>query len=237
MLTVFISDLHLSPGEPHITKRFEEFLQWAANHVSTLYILGDFFHAWPGDDAIDSWSLEIASQLNKLKDKGVQLFFMPGNRDFLLSRVFCQKAGLSELPDPTVINLDGQRVLLSHGDRFCTDDYSHQLLRVITRNPFFIWIFMRLPLNFRLNIVSNARKISQSKRYHAVRMNVNKHSIIKCLKKYQATVLIHGHTHNPQKQSYSVEGLQLSHYILSDWDDVIAFLCYDRSMGIHFKQF
>ncbi len=134
---VFISDLHLHPDDKNIQNRFNQFISWAQNKTKSIYILGDFVHVWPGDEALDFWANSIIKQLNSLADLGIKLYFMPGNRDFLMGSSFLNKAHMQYLPDPTPISIGETIVLLSHGDRYCTRDKSHQWLRRLTRNDIF----------------------------------------------------------------------------------------------------
>src|SRR5687768_7344593 len=119
---VFISDLHLNPEEPFITARFNSFIDWAAKNTSKLFILGDFFHVWSGDDALDEWSEEIVKRLLWLTKQQVTVYFMRGNRDFLIGEEFARKANVILLQEPTVLNLEGERIFLVHGDGYCTLD-------------------------------------------------------------------------------------------------------------------
>lgn len=234
MLTVFISDLHLHPDDADITARFDYFISWAKKYAQTVYILGDFFHAWAGDDGLNAWSLAIAEKLHSLKVAGIQLFFMHGNRDFLVGDVFFEKAGLTLLKEPMVIYLGQQAVLLAHGDRYCKKDKSHQYLRALTRNIIFPRLFLKIPYRLRTKIVGTVRKRSQAKTYDARRMGVDVNSLLAEMKKYGTRTLIHGHTHTAGLTQYPVSQTIYNHYILSDWDDNPRLLCYDESKGIYF---
>lgn len=233
---VFISDLHLEPAREDITERFFRFIQWAAVHSQQVYILGDFFHAWPGDDALDDWSLAIAHQLAWLSSKGVSLYFMHGNRDFLLGDRFMQLACLTLLREPTVITLGGQRVLLMHGDSYCTNDKNHQRLRKLTRNSIFPRIFLKLPYKTRMKLVNNLRKRSQMNRHeYSASMDIVPSVMLRHMKQIGVRTLIHGHTHKPGLTQYPFEGSDYLQYILSDWDDNPSIMCYDNPKGFYFK--
>jgi len=158
---VFISDIHLHPDMPQITHRFYSFIQWAAIHTKSVYILGDFLHAWPGDDAMDTWSGAIADQLAWLSSQGVSVYFMSGNRDFLVGKRFLVRANMQRLLESTVIQLGDEHVLLVHGDRYCTRDTKHQWLRRLTRNRVFTGLFLSLPYTWRARIVNQVREYSQ----------------------------------------------------------------------------
>ena len=232
---VFISDLHLHPNEHAILHRFNQFIQWAANNTKNVYILGDFFHAWPGDDALDPWSQSIAEQLSWLSLQGVKLFFMHGNRDFLLGKRFAKQASLMMLSEPTVIILDGMKVLLVHGDRYCTKDKRHQWLRRLTRNSIFPALFLRLSYAFRAKIVNKVREHSQAHHNQpAAYMDVVVPVMLEHMQKLHVTTLIHGHTHKPGFISHPWGGEIYSQYVLSDWDDNPLIMCYDKANGFNF---
>ena len=161
---VFISDLHLNPHDVAITERFDRFIQWASCNTKNVYILGDFFHVWPGDDALDNWSESIAMQLSWLTSRNVNIYFMHGNRDFLLGERFAKVAAMTLLHEPAVITLGGKKILLVHGDRYCTKDKGHQWLRCVTRNAIFPRLFSCLPYQMRAKLVNKVREHSQTNR-------------------------------------------------------------------------
>jgi UDP-2,3-diacylglucosamine hydrolase len=234
---VFISDLHLHPEEKHIQQYFDLFIKWSLNNnVQNIYILGDFFHLWAGDDTLNEWSLGIAAQLNELKKQGIHLFFMPGNRDFLLGKTFADLAGWDILAEPALINLGEEKVMLAHGDRYCTLDVSHQALRLLTRNDFFITLFLKLPLIYRKGLVNKIRTRSQNNYKTAEKMDVVEKVVVNHMQQYQITKLIHGHTHKPGLSCHKINSLEYMRYVLSDWDDRPQILCYDNTKGIHFNQ-
>lgn len=229
---VFISDLHLHPEMPDIQARFNQFVVWAKNNsIKKVYILGDFFHAWPGDDFINEWSRDIASQLRGLTEHGSQLFYMHGNRDFLLGKEFSYISGWTVLKEPALIQLGEEHVLLVHGDRYCTKDTAHQRFRKLTRNRLFSWLFLNLPLNYRLNLVDKVRQMSQGNTTKTMdQMDVVSESVTKHMKQFHVATLIHGHTHKPGLTCYD----NLKRYVLSDWDDIPLLLCYDNTKGLYF---
>jgi UDP-2,3-diacylglucosamine hydrolase len=236
---VFISDLHLHPEESRIRHYFDSFVKWVLERsVKNIYILGDFFHVWAGDDTINDWSLDIAKQLNSLKKQGVNLFFMPGNRDFLLGQTFADLSGCSVLSDPTIIYLGQEKIMLAHGDRYCTQDVGHQCLRLLTRNQIFTPLFLSLPLKYRARLVNKIRTRSQNNNHKSLeKMDVVAKSVIKQMQRYEVTQLIHGHTHKPGVIRYQINSSELIRYVLSDWDDTPQILCYDNTKGIYFFQF
>ena len=234
---VFISDLHLHPDIPLITSRFYAFMEWAAANSRQLYILGDFFHAWPGDDGVDAWSLAIANKLLEKSSQGLSIFYMHGNRDFLLGKTFANLCGMSILTDPTVIQLGQQPVLLSHGDKYCSLDKKHQRFRKLTRNRLFVTLFLKIPYSYRMNMVSKVRQISlQNRGRDQKQMDVVTETMLKDLKKWQAKVLIHGHTHKPGLNDLDYKDQKYQQYVLSDWDDRPKILCYHKSKGFEFVQ-
>lgn len=232
---VFISDLHLHPEEQSILDRFNAFVSWAATSTEKLYILGDFFHAWPGDDAIDSWSLGIAKQIQGLKKAGVEVFYMHGNRDFLLGKNFQELAGWTILTEPSLVYFGNIPVLLVHGDGYCTRDRAHQWFRCLTRNALFCAIFKHISLKTRLRLVGALR----SRNYHKSleQMDVVKEAFIKDMQAHQVCHLIHGHTHKQCLHEYDINGKMFKRFVLSDWDDKPIILCYDEASGFYFDHF
>jgi len=238
MDAVFISDLHLHPDEVLITERFYAFIEWAAKNTQTVYILGDFFHAWPGDEALDPWSQGIAEQLASLVARGVAVYYMHGNRDFLLGQRFADQAGFQIITEPYIITLGDELVLLMHGDGYCTRDKGHQWLRWLTRNRVFKRLFLSLPYRFRANVVNQVRKHSQTNRHKlASDMDVVASSMIRHMDQCNVTTLVHGHTHKPGLTTHQHQGLLYEQYVLSDWDDNPLILCYDKTKRLHYKLF
>ena len=232
---VFISDLHLHPNDLDITERFNTFIEWAAHNTRSIYILGDFFHLWPGDDAIDAWSKSIAAKLAGLAAAGIQLYFLHGNRDFLLGEKFAKLASLTLLSEPTVIKLGKQNVLLVHGDRYCTNDKGHQWLRRLTRNAIFPRLFLHLPFAFRSKLVNEVRQHSQVNRSKSnADMDIVTTVMMDHMRQLDLSILIHGHIHKPGFSTHTYMGKKYLQYVLSDWDDKPDLLCYDNSKGFYF---
>lgn len=237
MDAVFISDLHLEPNAPTISARFLQFVQWAAKNTRKLYILGDFFHAWPGDDGIEPWSLAILQQLKWLSEQGVTIYFMHGNRDFLLGSQCIKDAGMLWLPDPSVIHLGTEPILLAHGDKYCTHDKKHQWFRRLTRSRFFSWVFLKCSLTFRQKMVNGVRQLSQAKPYNPKTMHTVPKSMIKAMRRRGVNTLIHGHTHRPGFACLDDREMQFNVWTLSDWDDIPQVLCYHNPKGLYFTHF
>lgn len=235
---VFISDLHLHPANSAIANRFEDFLRWIPQTVKKLYILGDFLHVWVGDDALNAWSADVAFKVKALKNKGIEVYFMAGNRDFLLGKRFAEYADWTVLPDSTIIHCGNNAVLLSHGDRYCTRDKAHQFLRKITRNRLFCTIFVHMPLAFRSWLAAGLRNRSkQGKSVKALEiMDVVPENVLAHMQSKKVETLIHGHTHRPGMVEYQEQGSVYKRYVLSDWDDSPSILCYDESLGFYFAQ-
>ncbi len=235
---VFISDLHLHPQRIDIQERFNKFISWCKTaSIKRIYILGDFFHAWAGDDSIDEWSRAIAKQVNELVQQNIQLFYMHGNRDFLLGKEFAKLAGWVILPEPTLIELGKEQVLLVHGDRYCLKDIAHQRFRKLTRNRLFSLIFLCLPLHVRLKLVNKVRQISKSNQHKTMeQMDVSSEAVISHMLKMNVKILIHGHTHKPGLSSYFLKSIELKRYVLSDWDDMPWLLCYHNTNEYNFDQ-
>lgn len=197
--TLFISDLHLNEREPKITNTFFYFLDHIAIEADALYILGDFFESYIGDDDRTAFIASIAKALAHFTQSGIPVFLMHGNRDFLIGKSFEEKSGVMLIPDPTIITLYDQKILLMHGDSLCTDDKAHQRFRKITRNKLVQKIFLSLPISFRQKFAKQLRE--ESMQQHQTKslkiMDVNENAVNAAIKKFQVTRLIHGHTHKP----------------------------------------
>jgi UDP-2,3-diacylglucosamine hydrolase len=236
---VFISDLHLHPDIQRINARFDAFLDWAAIHAKTIYILGDFFHVWAGDDTLTAWSEAIADRLAWLTAQGVTIYYMPGNRDFLLGSAFCLRATMIRIPDPSLIQLGNTRVLLTHGDQFCTADKAHQRLRRLTRNCLFINLFLMLPRATRINLVRRVRQYSATShaKTETFIMDVVPDTLIRHMNRLKVNTVIHGHTHKPGLTAHRYDSFTYHQYVLSDWDDNPWLLVYNESNGLKFECF
>jgi UDP-2,3-diacylglucosamine hydrolase len=219
--TLFISDLHLDPASPAIARQFLAFLEGEARGADALYILGDLFEVWLGDDDPAAASREIIGALRRYADTGVPCFVMHGNRDFLIGERFCRETGAKLVDDGTVIELYGESVLLMHGDVLCTDDTSYQRLRRIVRNPVVQWAFRRLSLARRQAL---AQKMREGSRMHiesteAGIMDVNAAAVAEAFRRRGVRTLIHGHTHRPAIHELQVDGVAARRIVLGDWHD------------------
>lgn len=204
MATLFISDLHLDPARPEITRLFGEFIDGEAHGADALYILGDLFEAWVGDDDPSGTGAFVAKKLKALADSGVPVFFMHGNRDFLLGEDYARRAGMILLPDPSIIDLHGKPVLLMHGDTLCTDDVAYQQFRAQTRDPAWQAQFLSQPLAARLAFAQQARIASQARQGELrdagvmeTITDVAPATVDDTFARHGVDTIIHGHTHRP----------------------------------------
>jgi UDP-2,3-diacylglucosamine hydrolase len=216
-LAIFVSDVHLSDSLPHTTKIFLSFLQAHALNAERVYLLGDLFEYWAGDDDCeDNFNQDIIKAFRELSDAGVELFWIAGNRDFLVGEDFAQKAGIRLLPDPSQLDLAGRHFLISHGDVLCTDDTGYMTFRNMVRQPEWQSAFLSRPLVERKAIIFNMRKASNAEQQNKSMeiMDVNRHAVDTLFQQYPGTILIHGHTHRnaTHQERYGMR------YVLPDWD-------------------
>lgn len=219
-MILLISDLHLEQQRPDITRAFVHFLQTRARQAEALYILGDFFEVWVGDDAMGPFQHEIASALRELADSGTHLYLMHGNRDFMLGQGFCQLAGCTLLSDPCRVSFNGEPVLLMHGDSLCTSDAAYMRMRRLLRNPLSLWLLRHLPLAKRHALARKLRKESQlqTRQKAASIIDVTPSEVPRLMSKYGVRTLIHGHTHRPASHTLEVNGQSAQRIVLGDWD-------------------
>jgi UDP-2,3-diacylglucosamine hydrolase len=222
MSTLFISDLHLDDSRPEITKLFLTFLSETAPYAEALYILGDLFEAWVGDDETSAIANEVRSAIRKLAKHDVPVFFMRGNRDFLIGRTFATDCALTLLPDPCVIDLYGTPTLLMHGDLLCTDDKAYLAFRAQVRNAAWQSQFLSQPINARHAFAAQARKASQQHQSGLISMqenitDVNQRSVEALMLQYGVKRLIHGHTHRPAIHSFVTKEITHQRIVLGDW--------------------
>ncbi len=219
MATLFLSDLHL-PDEPSpLREGFLRFLAGPAREAESVYILGDLFEYWIGDDVgLRQHAAEVEG-LWRLHQSGVRTYFMHGNRDFMIGRRFAAATGMDLLHDPHVIRLQGQLTLLSHGDLWCTDDVDYQRWRRFSRNPLAQWVFRRLPEHRRQAIAGGLRGKShddKQSKSEAI-MDVNAKAIGDALARHQVRLIIHGHTHRPANHQVPVAEQMAERVVLADW--------------------
>ncbi|SNR88255.1 UDP-2,3-diacylglucosamine hydrolase [Methylobacillus rhizosphaerae] len=217
--SLFISDLHLCDSRPGITTQFLQFLQQQAIHAEALFILGDFFEYWAGDDDL-AHHHTIIHAMRQLAGHGTRIYFMHGNRDFLIGDAFVQAAGATLLHDPTLIELYGQRILLSHGDALCTDDVAYQEFRLQVRSPAWQQAFLQQPLASRKAQIEALRQRSEQEKSGKQEdiMDVNAQAVAALLREFDyPDVLIHGHTHRPALHELNVDNHRIKRWVLGDW--------------------
>lgn len=219
MTTLFISDLHLGDERPEKLELFKSLLTGPARKAGTLYILGDLFEAWAGDDDVTPPHPAIIEALAGFSRTGGRLFLMRGNRDYLLGRTFARATGGELLKDETTIMLDGRKVLLMHGDTLCTRDVQYQLYRRLVNNRFSIRLFLQLPFAIRRRIWHGVREITRrtTSRKLPYLIDVHQPAVEKALCRHDAECLIHGHTHRPGVHEFMLDGRTARRYVLGDW--------------------
>ena len=226
---LFVSDVHLDAAAPEAQRQFLEFLHAHAAGARALYILGDLFESWVGDDDADGERLEVLTALRDLTGSGVACFLLHGNRDFLLGEDFCRRTGCRLLPDPVIAEIGDERVLLTHGDAFCTDDHAYQELRSIVRTAAWQRRFLGLPLEDRQLLANEARAGSRA---HTARspkiMDVNAAAVTAAFKAARVRRIIHGHTHRPAVHDALVEGQSVQRIVLGAWYEQGSYLTYEN---------
>tara|TARA_B100001250_G_scaffold309428_1_gene271314 strand:+ start:2553 stop:3281 length:729 start_codon:yes stop_codon:yes gene_type:complete len=218
MATYFISDLHLERIESSITNIFTEFLD-DLNQNDSLYILGDLFESWIGDDNVSELSQYISDRLLSLSERNISVAIMHGNRDFLIGKDFCKASSIKLINDPRIIEIDTKKVMLTHGDQLCTDDKEYQAFRSVVRNPLWQKDFLNFPISKREKIAGEAKDASKdSKENKAMEiMDVNTDAVLKAFNDHPVEIMIHGHTHRPNIHKISNEDRKLTRYVLGDW--------------------
>jgi UDP-2,3-diacylglucosamine hydrolase len=230
MTTLFISDLHLDDARQQITDLFVRFLESEARDADALYILGDLFESWIGDDDEAPLATRVAGALRELRDSGVPIYFMHGNRDFLLGANYAKQCGMTLLDDPTLVELGGERTLLMHGDTLCTDDTEYQQFRTLVRNPAWQAQFLAKPLAERRAFAAQAR--GESRKQTAMKaaeiMDVNQDAVESAMRTHGVRRLIHGHTHRPATHRFDLDGTSAERIVLGDWYEQSSVLTWPR---------
>ncbi|HYK25553.1 MAG TPA: UDP-2,3-diacylglucosamine diphosphatase [Steroidobacteraceae bacterium] len=219
MARLFVSDLHLDAASPQAIEQFLEFLASEASRADALYILGDLFEAWIGDDDPEPTRARICDALRRLTSGGVACFVLHGNRDFLLSEGFSRRTGCILLPDPVIAEFDGERVLLTHGDALCTGDRAYQELRSTVRNAHWQQRFLALPLAVRARLAERARAGSRAHTSRVVPniMDVDPAAVAVAHRATGARRIIHGHTHRPGIHESTLDGAPAYRIVLGAW--------------------
>ncbi|WP_336366825.1 UDP-2,3-diacylglucosamine diphosphatase [Marinobacter sp. C2H3] len=226
MTTLFISDLHLEESRPDITAAFFRFLDQTAPGAERLYILGDFFEAWIGDDERTPLQERVAEALRRLNAAGTDIVLMHGNRDFLIGEDFCQRAGARLMDDPTVVDLYGTPTLLMHGDSLCTADVEYQKFRANMRNPQWQQMILARPLKDRQQMARQLRDLSMAKNQGKAEaiMDVTPEEVVRVMEAHGVQRLIHGHTHRPAVHALTANGESARRIVLGDWDQNLWWL-------------
>jgi len=219
--TLFISDLHLEESRPDITDAFLAFLKTRAKGAERLYILGDFFEAWIGDDERTPLQEQVAVALKALANSGTKLFLMHGNRDFLIGDEFCERAGATLLEDPTVVDLYGTPTLLMHGDSLCTADVEYQKFRASMRNPQMQKMMLARPLEDRQKMARQLREMSTAQNQDKADaiMDVTPEEVVRAMENHGVQLMIHGHTHRPAVHHLEANDQPAKRIVLGDWDE------------------
>lgn len=215
----FVADLHLTDERPAATGRFFRFLDEEAAGADALYILGDLFEAWTGDDHDEAVAHDTARRLRALADAGTRVYFLHGNRDFMLAAGYAARAGMTLIADPAVVDLYGTPTLLMHGDTLCTDDLAYQRFRRRARHPLVLALLRRLPRGLRRRLARQARAGSEAAKAAkpAAIMDVNAAAVARALRDAGVSRLIHGHTHRPAEHRLVVDGRGRERWVLPDW--------------------
>ena len=219
MTTLFISDLHLQAERPEIGEQFLTFLDQEAQEAEALYILGDLFEAWLGDDDPNPYYATMKSALTDVVGSGLSTYFMHGNRDFMIGERFAKETGVRILDDPQIVNFYGTDVLLSHGDAYCTDDIQYQQVRAMTRDPGWQSMMLEKSIEERIAFAASARQqsLARGDSINDEIMDVNDNAIFAALRKYDAEVLLHGHTHRPAVHDVDLGERKATRIVLGDW--------------------
>jgi len=228
-MLLFISDLHLDASRPQVTQAFFHFLQQKVTPSDTLYILGDLFELWVGDDDDDPFVLSVQQEIKSLSEKGTPIYFMHGNRDFLIGERFAQQSGCQLLDEPTVMTVANETVLLIHGDSLCTKDQAYQAFRQESRSLTWRNMVMVKSLAERRQIGQQLRQQSKtmSSRKAEDIMDVDQDTVVTTMQTFQASKLIHGHTHRPKRHSFTIADKPVERVVLGDWDNKAWCLRFD----------
>jgi UDP-2,3-diacylglucosamine hydrolase len=231
--TLFVSDLHLCPSRPQTVRQFLAFLEADASGAEALYILGDLFEYWAGDDDLDnSFNATVCSALKRLTSSGTKVFFLPGNRDFLIGNGFALATGATLLDEPHLVAIGGVPTLLLHGDTLCTDDAAYQDFRRQIRSSPWRKAFLGQPLVERKAQIEILRSTSESEKgkKSMTLMDTNADAVAAVLRQHGLPPrLIHGHTHRPAQHTHGIDGQQCERWVLAAWDDAPAYLRIDSA--------
>jgi UDP-2,3-diacylglucosamine hydrolase len=230
--SLFISDLHLAPERPQAAAALRSFLSATAPAAQRLFVLGDLFEYWIGDEGLaDPFARQIAEAFSELAQRGTALFFLHGNRDFLLGEKFARAAGMTLLADPSEIDLYGTRTLVMHGDSLCTDDVEYQKFRALVRDPEWQRSFLAKPVAERIQMARAVRgesELAKQGKDMAI-MDVAPATVEKVLRAHAYPRLIHGHTHRPARHEHRIDGRSCERWVLADWYEQGTYLLCDAA--------
>ena len=237
MTKLFISDLHLNPAKPELTALVCQFLQQQTDAVSEIYILGDIFNTWLGDDLVPAEFSDFTDTLRSLTKAGINLYLMVGNRDFMLGKAFADAVNATLIKDGFELDLAETPTLLLHGDSLCIDDVSYQRYRKVVNNRFLQWCFLKLPARFRQKISDKIKQQRQQKKQYKSSqiMDVNQAEVEKVMFESNVRLLIHGHTHRPAIHQVRLRNNQDAYRIvLGDWENKVSYLLVDdQQLTLH----
>lgn len=230
MATLFISDLHLSPDNPALIELAVDFLKTQTKDITALYILGDLFNIWLGDDIVPAEFEPLIEQLQQLHQANIKTYLMVGNRDFMMGKDFARRTGCELLDDHHIIDLYGTKTLLMHGDTLCIDDTDYQRYRRWTRNKLLQWCFLHLSARRRQGIANKIKQKShqQKQTKSAMIMDVNPSEVVRVMNKFGVTQLIHGHTHRPAIHQIALSHNAAHRIVLGDWKNTVSYLRCDQ---------
>lgn len=236
MHTLFISDLHLSPKHPEITAAFTQFIREEASKADALYVLGDLFDFWIGDDDPTSFAQQIKSEFRQLTEQGVKCYFTKGNRDFLLGKKFAQETGGQLLPDESVIDLYGVKAVILHGDTLCTNDTRYLAFRKKVHQPWLQRLFALLPFRIRQRVVGKIQSDIRDEKQHKsmMIMDVTPSEVLRVMQYHNVDLMIHGHTHRPAIHTIPTgPNTHKNRIVLGDWYSQSSVLVYSKLTGYH----
>ncbi len=228
MLSLFVSDLHLHPSRPHTARLFHDFLAGPARGAAALYVLGDLFDAWAGDDDLgDAFNAAVCADLKALADSGTRVFFIRGNRDFLIDDAFAAAAGVAIIADETIVDVAGTKTLVLHGDTLCTDDAEYQTFRAAIRSEQWRHDFLALPLDARKDEIERLRSRSESEKRTKpmALMDANAGAVERAFETHGVARMIHGHTHRMARHEHAGR----ERWVLPEWDRSGAALACDEA--------
>ena len=233
---LFVSDLHLEPGRPDISQAFFDFLDIHTAKAQALYILGDFFNVWLGDDHATELSTQVAKKLYALSEGGVSIKLMHGNRDFLIGEGYAKSCGSQLIQEPYLLEAFNQKVLLMHGDVLCTKDHDYISFRKMVRDPEWQKEFLSRSVEDRIAFATDARIKSESMTSNKAEdiMDVTPEAVAKIMRSYSINTLIHGHTHRPATHKLSEDSLLNQRIVLGDWDDSAWYIAWtEEQLSLH----